>query len=85
MLRPLEICNELLSGAQGAMMTGSKATFEDRVYRASLAKIIRATRLIARQDFEDFKPLTPPWCLIRDARWSVDALKRTMIRDRRKP
>ncbi len=63
-------------------MAGSKATFEDRVYRASLAKIIRATRLIARQDFDDFKPLTPPWCLIKDARWNVEAFKRTMIRDR---
>lgn len=66
-------------------MAGSKGTFEDRVYRASLAKIIRATRLIAKQDFDDFEPLTPPWCLIRDARWYVEAFKRIMIRGREEP
>jgi hypothetical protein len=53
--------------------------------QAPLAKIIGAPRLIARQSLEDFKPLTPPWCLITDACSSVEAFKRTVIRYRRKP
>jgi hypothetical protein len=78
------LCREPCCGLRPASLIHLNARTSS-ADRASLAKIIQATRLIAQQDFNDFKPLTPPWCLIRDARWNVEAFKRTMIRDREEP